>query len=175
MLLVRSLAAFSRALTVLAALSICLMMLHVVVDVFCNYAFSAPLIGTLEIVSYYYMVSAVFLPLALVEWRNQHIYVDLFYQRFSPTFRRAADILALLLSAGFFAMLAYQSGIDALRAISINEMALGSAYMPIWPSRILLPVGFGATALVCLLRLAQRALPGSLPPIASAPTTGDGT
>ena len=59
-----------------------LMMLHIAADVALRYLFSAPLHGTVEIVSTYYMVAVVFLPLALIELRNGHIVVELVSQHF---------------------------------------------------------------------------------------------
>ena len=63
------------------------MMGHVVLDVFLKFAFNAPLIGTLETVSYYYMVGAVFLPLGAVELKKEHVHVDLFIQFFFTSFK----------------------------------------------------------------------------------------
>ncbi len=57
---------------------IILLMLHITADVAGKYFFNTPIIGTLEIVSRYYMVAVVFLPLAFVQIRRQHLTVEMF-------------------------------------------------------------------------------------------------
>jgi len=63
----------------LAAAFLVLMALHITVDVVLRLMFGGAFPGTLEIVSFYYMVYAVFLPLAFVERRGEHIEVDAFF------------------------------------------------------------------------------------------------
>ena len=55
-----------RGLMIVAGLCFCVMAIHVTADVFMKYLFRHPIVGTLESVTYYYMVAAVFLPLAAV-------------------------------------------------------------------------------------------------------------
>ncbi len=61
-----------------AALSLLLMMMQTVVDIVLRSAFNRPIEGNLEVVSLYHMVAVVFLPLALVELKHEHISVDMF-------------------------------------------------------------------------------------------------
>ena len=55
-----------NAVTVLAGLSVALMMVHITVDVISRYVFNYPLPGTITVVSNFYMVLVAFLPLAFV-------------------------------------------------------------------------------------------------------------
>ena len=64
----RLLARTTSLATLIAGIAIALMMLHVSLDVAFRYLLGAPLPGTLTIVTYYYMVIAAFVPLAL--WPN---------------------------------------------------------------------------------------------------------
>ena len=59
----RILAGVSTVLAWIGGAALILMMLHIAADVVARYIFNAPLHGTVEIVSAYYMVAVVFLPL----------------------------------------------------------------------------------------------------------------
>lgn len=129
-----------------------LMMLHVTLDVSLRYLFNAPVIGTLETVSYYYMIIAVFLPLAYIERQGEHIRVDLFVQFLPRWLQLALYLLACLLGLIFFGLLTYQSFLDALRSTERLETIMSNFLFYIWPSRWALPLGFGA---ICLSLVAN--------------------
>jgi hypothetical protein len=61
------LGAVSNLLLAIGAAIITLMALHVIADVSCRYLLNQPLPGTIEIVSLYYMVAVIYLPLAYVQ------------------------------------------------------------------------------------------------------------
>jgi TRAP-type C4-dicarboxylate transport system permease small subunit len=54
------------------------MMVHVTLDVAGRNLFNAPIVGTIEIVSAYYMAPLAFLPLAIITRERGHIIVELF-------------------------------------------------------------------------------------------------
>ena len=96
----------------LSALCITLMMVHIFADVVLKYTLKLPIVGTAEIVAYYYMLAAVFLPLPLVELRNAGVSVTLLYDMISrKTVRRVLLVLAYIGQVVFFAILSYQSGL----------------------------------------------------------------
>ncbi|KIZ46846.1 MULTISPECIES: TRAP transporter small permease [Rhodopseudomonas] len=140
-----------RASTLLAwigGIGLILMMLHIAVDVVARYIFNAPLHGTVEIVSAYYMVAVVFLPLAMIERSNGHIVVELVTQHLP---RRGQDVLigfVALASAVYFGAFAWQTWSDALKKFAVGEQALGSVAITVWPTRFYLPIGCGMIALV---------------------------
>ncbi|MCY6383748.1 TRAP transporter small permease [Hoeflea prorocentri] len=141
---------FSWFLSYIAMACLLLMMLQVVADVVLKYVANAPIENNLEIVSFYYMVAVVFLPLAMVEMRHEHINVDLFYRMLPRRLQTIVYSLASVAAASFFGILAYQTAIDAVRATHIGEVMMGTSLVPIWPSRWFLPIGLSATALICL-------------------------
>lgn len=138
-----ALRALDRALLVLACVFLALMMFHVAADVFSRFLLNRPLTGTLETVSFYYMVFAVFLPLAFVERAGEHIRVDLFTQMMPHALQLALYVFACLLGLIFFGMLTYQSYIDALRSTMRQETIMSNFLFFIWPARWALPIGFG--------------------------------
>lgn len=154
----RSIRFLSRALAIVAGVCLVLMMVHVVADVAAKYLFNSPIEGTLEIVAAYYMVAVVFLPLSIAELRREHIYVDMFV-RHLPAGRRAAVYLCTsLLTAGFYGLLAFETGQEALHSYRINEMMMGTSFVVVWPGRWFLPIGFGAMALAVLFHAMQAVL-----------------
>lgn len=142
---------FSNLLLAVSLCCLIFMMGHVVLDVFLKFAFNAPLIGTLETVSYYYMVGAVFLPLGAVELKKEHVHVDLFIQFFSPRFRLVALCSANLLGIVYFGGLFYQTLLDAITSFGYKETIMSNYLFYVWPSRWALPIGFLAMALALML------------------------
>lgn len=143
----------SRALAFLASLSLLAMLVHVCADVIFDYGLNSPIPGTAEIVAYYYMVAAVFLPLPLLEMRNGSINVDLFYGMANRPTQRGMLRISYFVQLVFFSILAWQSGIDALEAITKGELVEGRINVFIWPGRVFLPVALTVAALVSLLLL----------------------
>ena len=142
----------SSYLTYIAAGMLVLMMLHVVGDIIGRYFFKAPAPATAEFVAYYYMVAAVFLPLAYTELRGRSIAVDLFYDMFPEKIKRGTRGFALVCGMCFFAALTYKTSIDALNAFDKGEMVDGFYVVIIWPGRFLLPLGMGLTTIILALR-----------------------
>ena len=155
----------SFGLMVIAGVMMCLMMMHISADVLLKYMFNRPLTGTVELVQYYYMIGAVYLPLAFVQLRNRHISVELLFDRLPDWGQRAADGCALACAAIFFGILAYQSLLDAVSAWQIGEIIMGSATIPIWPSRFFLPISFSLVCLVSLVRLIDEVFLGRPVPV----------
>jgi TRAP-type C4-dicarboxylate transport system permease small subunit len=153
----RAIRAIANALSLVAGVCLVLMMLQMVLDVVLKYVFNTPIEGNLQIVSRYYMVGVVFLPLAMVELRHGHINVDLFTRLLPQRGQNYVYAFSCLVAAVFFVALTYQTALDALHAMKVNEMIMGSIYVTIWPARWMLPIGFAVIALAVLLH-AWRAL-----------------
>ena len=124
------------------------MMGHVVLDVFMKIAFNSPIIGTLETVSYYYMVGAVFLPLAAVELKKENVHVDLFIQFAPIAVKRTLIIFGSVICALYFGGLCYQTLIDAMESFRYKETIMSNYLFYVWPSRWALPIGFFTLVLV---------------------------
>src|SRR5690606_25482305 len=144
---------FVHVLTFIAGISLLLMMIQTVVDVMLNNFMGAPIEGNLEVISVYHMVLAVFLPLAYVELRHEHINSDLFVRLLPPRLQRGIYIFGCLVSCCFFGVLAWQTLQDAISSYQIREVIMGSIYIEVWPSKFSLPFGFFAILLVLLLHI----------------------
>jgi TRAP-type C4-dicarboxylate transport system permease small subunit len=161
--------ALSRLLLGIAMVALFLMMVQMVVDVAMRNFFRRPIEGSLEIVSVYHMVAVVFLPLALVERRHEHITVDLLVDRFAPAARRIISVVGYIICAIFFALLTYQTGKDALQAYEVGEILMSSIYITVWPAKFLLPIGFSVMLLQVLLHAWKAATDPTFTPTPEAP------
>lgn len=144
---------FAYVLAFIAGSSLLLMMMQTVAGVLMDNIFGSPIEGNLEIISAYHMVLVVFLPLAYVELKHEHISADLFVRLMPVKVQRVIYIFGSLISLAFFTGLAFQTLQDAINAWRIDEVIMGSIYVSVWPAKFSLPFGFLAIALVLLLHI----------------------
>lgn len=139
---------------VVASIVTALMMVHVTVGVVMRVVFDDPLLGTSAIVSYFYMVSAVFTGIFVAAWNRSHIRVDVIADLFPKGVRRVTDLIADLISLAFFAAFAWGLSITAVQQTQQHEQVDAIfTYMTVWPMRWLAVAAIALTALVCLWRL----------------------
>ena len=147
-LLVRLLKPLSTGTLVLGCVATLLMMLHVVADVIARVVFKVALGGTLETVTYIYMVAVVFLPLAMVQRRRQQIIVELFSQVLPPRVLALLDGIVGTLACLFMVALAWFSAHEAWAQTLIRETAPSPTNpVPIWPARWMVVAGAALVAL----------------------------
>lgn len=157
----RLLGAYANALLAVGGGAIVLMMVHITGDVLGRYLADRPITGTMEMVTHYYMVAAIFLPLPAVQRMRGQIAVDLFTQGLGPRARAAVDAFADLVGLAFVGALLWFATDRAILMTAIGEEALARHFpVPIWPGRWLVTAGafglFGYLALQALdhLRIA---------------------
>lgn len=140
----------NRAFMIVAAAAVVLMMLHVTVDVGWRAIANGAMIGTVEIVSYYYMVVLVMLAYGYVELRNEHIRVDLFVERMPRHVQLGFYLAACALGAVYFGALFWQSFLDAWNSTERRETVMANYVFYIWPARWALPLGWAGILLAVL-------------------------
>jgi len=149
-MLSRFVRAASSGLAIVAGVATVLTMTIVTVDVTLRF-FGSGVPGTLEIVTWYLMVIVAFLPLAYVERQDGAISVDALYVLAPPRAKRAIDIFVGLFSFLVYATVAYLSLQLALHRFSSGSYVMTAYYaLPVWPAYFIVPVGFGAAAIVVL-------------------------
>ena len=123
---------FGDVLMWLGGIAITLMMLQIGADVVSKYLFNAPIIATLEIVTWYYMVATVFLPVVYIQVHKKHLMVELFTMNWPP--RRMAKLEGIVGVVGFVYVgtLAYLTGDYALHQTlaELDRISLGLADHP---------------------------------------------
>jgi TRAP-type C4-dicarboxylate transport system permease small subunit len=143
----------SNMLLYLAAAALVLMMLHVSLDVAGKYIFLSPIRGTAEIVADYYMIAAVFLPLAYMELTDQPIVAELFYKMAPDRFKFVLLIIAHIFSLIFYALLAWYSLGVAINAYEIGQYAVTFGKVIVWPSKFFLPLGLSVACIALCLKI----------------------
>ena len=147
----------THLLGLIAGATVALMMFHVMIDVVGKYAFNAPLPGTAEIVAAYYMIGCVFLPLAWVTMRDEHITADIFISSLPAAARHVIAVLVDILVILYVSAFVWQSTVSAIARTNRGEVwEIIGGYLPVWPTRWFLPVAGGAMVLVMIFRLIAR-------------------
>lgn len=142
----------THGLMLVGGFGIVLMMLNITLDVVLKLIWNAPIQGTVEISSYYYMVAIVMLPMAMVEYDDEQISVDLLFNYFPNWLKRTALLVTFLATAGMLSIMTWRTGQDAIRAFSVGEAVMGSREIIVWPARCMLPLGFGLAAVAAVMR-----------------------
>lgn len=148
----RAFRTLTRGLMLIGGLGITLMMLHITLDVVLKVVWHVPIQGTVEISSYYYMVAIVMLPMALAEYDDEQISVDLLFNHFPGWLKTASLLLNFLATAAMLSVMTWRTGLDAVRAFEVGEVVMGSREIIVWPARCMLPLGFGLAAVAAVLR-----------------------
>lgn len=142
----------THGLMLVGGLGIILMMLNITLDVIMKVFWNAPIQGTVEISSYYYMVAIVLLPMAMVEYDDDQISVDLLFNHFPGWLKRISLLITFTATAGMLSVLTWRTGQDAIRAFNVGEVVMGSRQVIVWPARCMLPLGFGLAAVAAVMR-----------------------
>lgn len=140
----------NRAFLVIAAVAVVLMMVHVTIDVGWRALANGALIGTVEIVAYYYMIVLVMLGFGYVELRREHIRVDLFVERMPRRVQLWFYLAACAAGAAYFWVLFYQSFLDAWNSTARQETVMANYVFYIWPARWALPLGWAGILLAVI-------------------------
>lgn len=140
-----------RALTVLSAVIVCLMMLLVVTQIMAR-ALRTALPGIVESLELL-VVAVVFLGLAYTQSVNGHIRIDVILNQLPVKWRKTLEGLLLALALGTFGIMTYVSGEAAYEAWVLGDYREGLIEYPLWPSKILIPIGVGLLSLRLLVQL----------------------
>ena len=138
----------------IAGLAVAAMMLHITADIFGKNLFRAPIHGTLEITTYYYMPLVALAPLAVVQRNHEHIFVELFSQKFSPRLNAGLDAFMSFLTVIFFGLIAWFSFEEALsKTLKGDYVYVVFFDLQTWPTRWMVPLVSGVVVLVASLQV----------------------
>lgn len=136
---------------VAAAWAVLAMMVIATADVV-GTMFNHPIAGAHELVETL-MVVVIFLALPYAESRDQHIAVDLIYNRLPAGWRRVFRFAGLVLGLGFFSAMSWQGWKLFWNSWVIREYASGAVQFPVYPSKALFALGVTAASIVILIKL----------------------
>lgn len=136
---------------------ICLLLLvgTVVLNVVLRYGFGSPLPGTIEYVSYWYMVPIAFLSFGLTESADEHIDAPILSHSLSKGLQRELFLLGRAMFVIVMVAIAWWGWQEAVTMYEIGERG-GAAGTPIWPTRFFVPIGAIACALEAVLAMVRE-------------------
>ncbi|MCR2764353.1 TRAP transporter small permease [Microbacterium sp. zg.B48] len=138
---VRAVDALTRGAAGVAAVATVLMGLHIVADVIGRAVFNHPLPATLEIVSFMWMPTIVYLAVAYAQLKNEHLRVTLSVERLHGRSRRIADVVGFGIGGLVIGMMTAYAWMSAARSVAILEMRPAVIYVPLWPFRVVVVIG----------------------------------
>src|SRR5690606_34730268 len=124
------------------------------VDVICRYFFSIALEGTIEYVSYYYMIIVAFFSLAFAEEKDRHISVELVTDMMPGWMQKHIQGFAALCGVVVFAFLTVRTFGEAGKKYDVGASILGgTANIVIWPAYYVVPLGCFLMLVIVLYKL----------------------
>ena len=129
-----------RAMMLIAGAIVMLMMLLITVDVICR-KLSLSFPGVYETIQIL-MVAVVFLGIAYVQKVKGHIFIEIATTKLPVKWQRILDGLGYLIGIFICGVITWQSMLSAWESIQIFEYAAGIVEVPLWPSKIIVAVGF---------------------------------
>lgn len=134
------------ALNVVAAMIVLFMMIAVVSDITYRTIARRSIPGVLEITEYL-LVAVIFLGLAYTQRAGANVKMELLISRIHGLPKAIVRFLTLVASLAICGLLTWRTTLQAIASIEIQEYRWGIVQIPMWPVKILLPVGF---ALLCV-------------------------
>ncbi len=138
-------------------------MLIISIDAVSRYAFRAPLPWSIDVVSLYLMVAAVYFVVSETFRHGDHINLNLVRSRMSRPVRTATSVLWLLPASVVFAIIAYGSAANMIASFRASEYISGYLHWPIWLSYFPIALGSGLLTLRLLNHAATLLLRGGDP------------
>lgn len=139
-----------RILTILTAIAVIAMMLHVVLHALMRFFFNSPLYGTNEIVAFWYLPVVALLGIPAAQLQKEHITVTLVVERLgnkaASAFKIFACVLGALVALGF----AWFGFGEALENMAMGATA-GVTDIITWPVYFLVPLVFVLVAALFIL------------------------
>ena len=124
-------------------------------NVFMRYVFNSPIPGAFE-ASGALWVGVVFLSLAYVQAAKGHTAVMVLVSRFPPGVRANLNLVTLILALVVFVIMTWKGAVIAWGDFQVKEVALGTVRFPIWPSKMLVPLGAGLLCLRLMVDIAHQ-------------------
>lgn len=147
--------ALSTAFGVLAALLVMAIMFSTAADVASRQLTGSSIAGVVEY-SEVLMVGLIFLGLAYAQRTGAHIGVDLVTERMPARVAHAVRSVGLVIAIAIVAIMAWETLEVALRSFESREFRFGLVQVPIWPARLLIPIGLTSLLLELAVTLCDE-------------------
>jgi len=127
-------------LTMIAVLCCATCMFLINADILGRYLFLRPVPGTLEL-SEIFLCIMIYLPLAYLGMRGEHIRIEILYSRLPAKLRSGFDFLIKVLGFFFFAIMTRQTFLDGLHSYLIKQSTWGILPIKVWIPKLFIIVG----------------------------------
>lgn len=145
----------NQLITLIGGTAIALMMIHITLDIIFRFFLNYPLPGTITIVAHYYMIIAIFLPLAYTEQVKASISVEILTTIFPKGLQKFFEGVSYLFITIISYLITYVSfGVAMKNFYSKTSVMQGDYTIATWPSYFILCFGvflLGTYTLVKLL------------------------
>lgn len=135
-----------------SALFVTIMMVVTFADVAMRYLLHAPLSWAYDLVSNYLLLGSFFFSFSYALRRSEHVAIDVFTQRLPQALYHRLLAVGYLAVTLVFAAIGWLGLVETLDAYNNNEAMMGALVWPMWPARIIVPLGM----VPLLLRTAHR-------------------
>ncbi|GEM_PF-1114113 len=139
----KNLGIIETRLSLIGMFGILVSVLLISIDTIMRYIFSSPIPGIAEI-STILFVAAIFLNLGYTQFQKGHIRVELFLLKMPKKLKKTIEALMLVVALAILILFTWCSALEAIYSIKINEMQWGAILIPLWPAKIILPIGLSA-------------------------------
>jgi len=118
-----------------------------------RYVFNSPEPISYEFSKMFLLISFV-LAIAAVERQDRFLRCDLLLERVPENIRNIiSNIISPILGITFFGIITWISFGDTLRALEIGQHSLSSWPVPLFPIKLLIPIGYGFLCFILVIRL----------------------
>ena len=124
------------------------------VDIVARYLFNSPIMGTYEITNVTLVVIGS-LGIALSTATDEHIRVDVVYERLGPSGQRALRFFAALVGVVVFGLLTWQNAIALWDSVFMFYETTDRLSLPVYPMRLVLTLAFLFSLIISIGHLAD--------------------
>jgi TRAP-type C4-dicarboxylate transport system permease small subunit len=149
----------TKWLSILAAVSIAVMMIINFTDIIGTKFFLRSVPGALDI-SEELMVFLTLLPIAFVALERGHIRITLLEGRMTPTVRFVLRMIQYIIATLITGFITWRVFVQFQKTIEVVQLKEGLD-LPIWPANLAVVISFGFLTLVWMLLLAKTLVVGS--------------
>jgi TRAP-type C4-dicarboxylate transport system permease small subunit len=143
---------FWRILLFIGVASVGGLFMTVIIDVSLRYLAGSGIPGANDMVASWWMVSIVFMGIALAQHSEGRIQVDFLVDALPIRLRRIVDTIIFVLIAAIGLLLVVTTFTEAMHQMSIGEYA-PIGHRLIWPFRFMAPLGFLGFSFACILSI----------------------
>jgi TRAP-type C4-dicarboxylate transport system permease small subunit len=149
----------ARWLAIAGAVCIGIVMILSVIDVISSKFFNAPVPGTIDFIGEL-NVLLVFLPIAYLAQERGNIIVDIFEHFMSSRTSYALELFGYILSILIIGFCSWRSFALVQNAITAKIYKSGSVDFPVWPSNVVVFIGFTLLTLVFICLFTRAIMNG---------------